>query len=474
MVVIGHVDAGKSTMMGQLLYQVGQVTKRQATKVSNNNSNNNSNNDTIHWAWLLDEDQGERSRGVTMQIATKAISTPNHPRVVLLDAPGHADFVPTMITGAANADAALLVVDASAESAFEAAFLKGGQTKEHILLARGLGVSQVVVCVNKLDVRDWSPQVYQSIQQRILPFLTKYANFNPKRIQFVPTSGLTGANVKDTNTIPPTLQQWYKGPTLFQAIDAFQPVKQTSLGTYRKEKGAAKRNQSEMWAISTTVFSLTHSLTHALIICSADQPLRIILSDVYAEGKGVAARGRVIQGFLEAGEKVVVLPIADEATVSNINHMHALDNPDRLKYAAVGETVDLTLTGIDSVRVATGSILSRPAINARPSIAKKCRAKLAVMDDLTVPIIRGAQVLFHIHNLDIPAVLTQLITTTKRSNNTTKNRPRAITSASSAVVEITLSNPICMEAFSECRALGRFVLRRSGDTIAVGMIEEVL
>lgn len=442
MVVIGHVDAGKSTMMGQMLYQVGQVTKREATKVSNSGTSSDSNSkgkksdggDNIQWAWLLDEDEGERNRGVTMQIATKTISTPNHPHIIILDAPGHAEFVPTMITGAANADAGLLVVDASADSAFEAAFTRGGQTKEHIMLARGLGVSQLVVCVNKLDVRDWSKEVYEDIQNRLIPFLTTHATFLKKRIKFVPTSGLTGVNVKDKKNIPPALSKWYKGPTVFEAIDSFQQVKQTSL----------------------------------------DQPFRIILSDVYGEGRGVRVRGRIVQGFIKVGEKVVVLPIGDDATVHSIDHLHPHDDLERSKYAAIGETVDLNLMGIDLMRVTTGSVLSRTAIPERPAIATKCRAKLAIMDDLAMPIIRGAQVLFHIHSLDIPATLTQLISTTKRSNNVTRNKPRAITAASSAVVQITLSNPICMEAYNSCRALGRFVLRRSGDTLAVGIIEEVL
>lgn len=252
MVVIGHVDAGKSTMMGQLLYQVGHITKRQAMKVSsvgdgvggknksNNKSNNDSNNNNsngdqqIQWAWLLDEDDGERARGVTMQIATKCISTPRHPQVVILDAPGHADFIPTMITGAANADAGLLVVDAS--ESFEAAFQRG-KTKEHVLLARGLGVSQLVVCVNKLDVQGWSQKVFDGIKGQLLPFLTEQANFDPKRIRFVPTSGLTGGNImpskasSDASSTVPALREWYQGPTLFEAIDTFEAASHGRLGT---------------------------------------------------------------------------------------------------------------------------------------------------------------------------------------------------------------------------------------------------
>jgi signal recognition particle receptor subunit beta len=207
MVVLGHVDAGKSTLMGQLLVQVGQVNKRTAEKQQ--------------LAWLLDEDQGERDHGVTMQIATKSFTTPSHD-IVILDAPGHADFIPIMITGAAHADVAILVV-AATRGEFESGFEGGGQTKEHVILARGLGVSQVIVAVNKLDVVENNcgnnQDRYQEIQQRVQEYLVQQ-QFKPARIHFVPLSGLTGENVKECKD--ETLKSWYKGPTLLEAIDGFQ------------------------------------------------------------------------------------------------------------------------------------------------------------------------------------------------------------------------------------------------------------
>jgi signal recognition particle receptor subunit beta len=210
MVVLGHVDAGKSTLMGQLLVQVGQVNKRTAEKQQ--------------LAWLLDEDQGERDHGNTMQIATKSFTTPSHD-IVILDAPGHKDFIPIMITGAAHADVALLVV-AATRGEFESGFEGGGQTKEHVILARGLGVTQVLVAINKMDVDnnndDWKNNQesrYQEIQQRVQEYLVQQ-QFKPARIRFVPLSGLTGENVKDCTDA--TLKSWYHGPTLLQAIDSFQ------------------------------------------------------------------------------------------------------------------------------------------------------------------------------------------------------------------------------------------------------------
>jgi elongation factor 1 alpha-like protein len=207
MVVLGHVDAGKSTLMGQLLVQVGQVSKRDAQKQQN-------------LSWLLDENESERQRGVTMELATKSFALPRHD-LVILDAPGHADFIPIMITGAAQADVAILVV-AAVRGEFEAGFDLGkGQTREHVLLARGLGVSQVIVAINKLDVEGWSQERYREIKLILKEYLLQQ-QFAPKRIRFVPLSGLTGENVKDKRD--PQLLAWYKGPTLLEAIDGFQPA----------------------------------------------------------------------------------------------------------------------------------------------------------------------------------------------------------------------------------------------------------
>jgi signal recognition particle receptor subunit beta len=227
MVVLGHVDAGKSTLMGQLLVQVGQISKRDANKQGSQLS------------WLLDENESERQRGVTMEIGTKGFSVAKHD-IVILDAPGHADFIPIMITGAANADVALLVV-AAVRGEFEAGFTGGGQTKEHVLLARGLGVTQVLVAINKLDVEGWSQERYNEIQSQIKEYLLQQ-EFKPKRIRFVPLSGLTGENVKQRND--PKLNAWYKGPTLLEAINTFQPANR-QVGTYRHIFLRRNRNETK-------------------------------------------------------------------------------------------------------------------------------------------------------------------------------------------------------------------------------------
>lgn len=404
-------------------------------------------------AWVMDEDESERERGVTIDIATKYISTDRH-ELTILDAPGHADFVPAMITGAASADVGILVV-AATPGEFESGFddntnntsgaKKGhiGQTREHVTLSRGLGVSQLIVAVNKLDAAEpkWSQDRFIEIKKRLTPFL-KTSGFDMKRVQFVPISGLTGVNIKtppkvgnddnDANSSS-LLASWYKKGTLLQAINNFEP---------------AKRN--------------------------IEKPFRFLVSDIDTEGKYVVVKGRVVQGFISVGDGVVVLPICDAADIGRIEHGLASScGSERMNIAAAGDSVELYLTGIDIARISVGNILSDMEESIRPKLKRKLTARIIVMDRLTIPIIRGSQVLLHMHSLDVPAVISNLISQTDRSDGSVKERPRMLTGGANATVEIKLGHKVCLETFSQCRALGRFALRRGGDTVAVGIVDSL-
>ena len=223
-----------------------------------------------------------------------------------------------------------------------------------------------------------------------------------------------------------------------------------------------------------------------------EKPLRLIATDVYAEGRGVTLRGRVIQGFLRVGDKVAILPIGDEATVSRIENGTATnanaspygfgDKPSapsstsalRMKTACAGDNTEIVLTGIDIARIMPGCIICHPPMEDRVPIKKKFVAQIAAMENLNVPIIKGAQVLFHMHSLDVPAVISKLVSVKKRDGSSSNNRPRVLTDGVNATVEISISEKMCLEEYSKCRSLGRFVLRRGGDTIAVGVIESMI
>jgi len=449
MVILGHVDAGESTLMGQVLVQMNMVQKR--TVIKYQKQAGEIGKASFALAWIMDEDESERERGVTIDIATKHISTKNHD-LTILDAPGHADYVPAMITGAGVSDVGILVISSTRgefESGFDMATGTGsnkghvGQTREHITLAKGLGVSQLIVAVNKLDAADpaWSQYRFDEIQGRIKPFL-KVNGFNLKRVQFIPISGLAGVNIKVSppkdDPLTAGLAEWYQGKTLLEAIDSFEP---------------AKRNM--------------------------DKPFRFIVSDLYPEGKGLIVKGRVAQGLISVGDKVAVLPVGDVATVSRIEHgiMSAQSAEDfdaeRIKVALAGDSCDLVITGIDIARISVGNVLSDAASVLRPKIKKKMKAKILVMEKLTVPIIRGSQVLMHMHCLDVPAIISSIISKVNKRDGSDILKPRVLTGGSNATVEIKLNEKICLETYSDCRSLGRFVLRRGGDTVAIGIIEEI-
>lgn len=479
LVIIGHVDAGKSTLTGRLLLTLNHVTRRQYQK--HQKSSSQMGKSSFALAWFTDEDDTERERGVTIDVATKCIQTPRYD-ITILDSPGHRDFVPNMISGAASADVGLLVV-ASTTGEFEAGFADGtssnsnegggngssmscGQTREHVILSRGLGVKQFIVAVNKLDVADppWSQKRYEHIKTQIFDFMTN-SGYKEKQIKFVPVSGLSGVNVNRNDEGNgedwKVLRKWYSGPTLVEALDSFNPAKR-----------------------------------------EFDKPLRVTVSDVSSEGKNVLVRGRVAQGFVRMGDIIVVLPVGDDATVVRVEREKAV-NHDALPYsfaptaastvpstssvsrsvddiqelqdcALAGDMVEMSLSGIDPARISPGCVLCHTHLTLRPKVKHKFEARILVMERLAVPIIRGSQVLLHMHSLDVPAVLSRLISSERRGDSTPRLNPRVVAGGVTATVEITLSEKLVIEESNECKALGRFVLRRGGDTIAVGLIDKVL
>lgn len=464
LVILGHVDAGKSTLTGRLLLSLNHVSQRLLQKYQK--AATSIGKSSFALAWFTDEDDSERERGVTIDIATKFAKTEKFD-FTILDAPGHADFIPNMISGTASADCGLLVV-AATTGEFEAGFARGGdasysggQTREHIVLSRGLGVTQFVVAVNKLDAAEpaWNQQRFEHIKAIVLDFL-KQNGFKEARITFVPVSGLTGVNISNSDKMEDeegwkALKKWYKGPTLLEALDGFSPAKR-----------------------------------------GYEKPLRAIVTDVSSEGKNVTVRGRVVQGFIQSGDNVVVLPVGDDATVVRVDRgkaeqqgssPYSFASPSSTttpsnsandaqfdNIALAGDTVEMTLANIDPARLMTGCVICHPHPSLRPKVQRRFEARISVMERLAVPIIRGSQVLLHMHSIDVPAVMSKLVSSEKRGDGKPRQNPRVLTGGVTATVEITMSEKLVIEESNECKALGRFVLRRGGDTIAVGLIDKLL
>ncbi|CAD7003148.1 unnamed protein product [Ceratitis capitata] len=420
MIVIGHVDAGKSTLMGHLLVDTGYVSQRVMHK--HEQESKKMGKQSFMYAWVLDETGEERSRGITMDVGYSRIETDTKV-VTLLDAPGHKDFIPNMISGATQADVALLVVDAS-RGEFEAGFEQGGQTREHALLVRSLGVNQLGVVINKLDMVDWSKDRFDEIVGKLKTFL-RQAGFKESDVTFIPCSGLSGENLSKPAQ-EPSLTAWYKGPHLLKVIDNFKLPER-----------------------------------------SIDRPFRMSVSDIYkGTGSGFCISGRIETGVLSVNDRVLVGASREQAQAKGIQ----IDEiPQTNSFA--GDQVSVTLAGVDMSTVSVGCIICDPQ-NPIP-VTTRFQARILVFN-VTVPITIGYPVLLHHQSLIEPAVLSKLHAQLHKSTGEIiKKKPRVLGNNSCALVELKTTRPICIERYADFKELGRFMLRVGGVTIAAGMVTKI-
>lgn len=420
LVVIGHVDAGKSTLMGHLLYLLGNVNKRTMHKYEQESKK--AGKASFAYAWVLDETGEERDRGVTMDVGMTKFETKSKV-VTLIDAPGHKDFIPNMITGAAQADVAVLVVDAS-RGEFEAGFDAGGQTREHALLVRSLGVTQLAVAVNKMDQVNWQEERFQEVTSKLGHFL-KQAGFKDSDVFYIPTSGLSGENLTTRSTVS-ELTSWYSGPSLLEQIDTFK---------------APQR--------------------------SVDKPFRLCVSDVFKDqGSGFCVTGKIEAGYIQTGDRILAMPPNETCTVKGIT-LH--DEP--LDWAAAGDHVSLTLTGMDIIKINVGCVFCDPKEPIRACTRFRARVLLF---NIELPITQGFPVLLHYQTVSEPATIRKLISVLHKSTGEVlKKKPKCLSKGMNALVEIQTQRPVALELYKDYKELGRFMLRYVGSTIAAGVVTEI-
>uniref|UniRef100_A0A1L8DRS6 Putative translation elongation factor ef-1 alpha/tu n=1 Tax=Nyssomyia neivai TaxID=330878 RepID=A0A1L8DRS6_9DIPT len=421
MVVIGHVDAGKSTLMGHLLFDLGNVPQRMMHKYEQESKKVGKS--SFMYAWVLDETGEERTRGITMDVGSSRFETDTK-IITLLDAPGHKDFIPNMISGATQADVALLVVDATTGE-FETGFELGGQTREHALLVRSLGVSQLGVVVNKLDTVNWSQERFDEIVGKLRVFL-KQAGFKEGDITYIPCSGLTGENLVKVPS-DEKLIQWYTGPTLVSVIDKFKTPER-----------------------------------------SVEKPFRMSVNDIFkGTGSGLCISGRIETGVVCLNDKVLVSPSREQGQVKSIQ----IDEVSHSS-AFAGDQVSITLSGADISNISVGHIIC-DMTNPVP-IATRFRARIIVFN-VRVPITIGFPVLLHHQSSIEPGSIVKLKAQLhKGSGEVIKKNPRCLGNNSCALVEIETTKPICVEKYSDIKELGRIMLRVGGVTIAAGLITEIV
>ncbi|KAF0891130.1 hypothetical protein E2562_005204 [Oryza meyeriana var. granulata] len=421
--IVGHVDSGKSTLCGRLLHALGRISKKQMHKYEKEAKEKGKG--SFAYAWAMDESADERERGITMTVGVAYFDTKNY-HVVLLDSPGHKDFVPNMISGATQSDAAVLVIDASVGS-FEAGMgVNGiGQTKEHSQLIRSFGVDNLIVAVNKMDSVEYSKERFNFIKSQLGTFL-RSCGYKDSAIAWVPMSAMENENLmaaaSDTR-----LSSWYDGNCLLKAIDTLPPP--------------------------------YHDVS---------KPLRLPICDVISSHTlgQVAIGGKVEAGAIRSGCKVLVMPSGELAVVKTIER-----NSSSCNLARAGDNVAIGLQGIDPSHVMSGGVICHPDYPV--SVASCLELKILVLD-ITVPILVGLEFELHIHHAKVSASMVKILSLLEqKTGKASKKIPRFLTSRQTAVIEVKLEKEVCVEEFSNLKALGRVSLRSQGNTVAVGIVSRV-
>lgn len=420
LVVIGHVDSGKSTSTGHLIYMCGGIDKRTIEKFEKESSEKGKG--SFKFAWVLDKLKAERERGITIDISLWKFATDKY-YFTIIDAPGHRDFIKNMITGTSQADVALLAIS-SAQGEFEAGISNEGQTREHGLLAFTLGVKQMIVMVNKMDVDSvkWSQDRYNEIKREVSDYLKK-VGYNPEKIQFIPMSGWLGDNMLEPSKNMP----WYTGNTLIQALDSVIPPKRPT-----------------------------------------DKALRLPIQDVYKiQGIGTVPAGRVETGILKAGMVVTFSPSGVSTEVRSVEMHH-----ETLEQAIPGDNVGFNIKAVSTKDIRRGHVCG-DSKNDPPKETASFEAQLIVLNH-PGQINAGYTPVIDCHTSHIACKFAEIKNKIdKRTNKILEETPKFVKSGDSAIIKLEPQKPICVEAFNQYPPLGRFAVRDMKQTVAVGVIKSV-
>ena len=419
LIVIGHVDHGKSTLIGRLLMDRGFIDEKTVKEAEE--AAKKLGKESEKYAFLLDRLKEERERGVTINLTFMKFETRKY-FFTVIDAPGHRDFVKNMITGASQADAAIIVISAK-KGEFEAGMSAEGQTREHIILAKTMGINQMIVAVNKMDLTDppYDEKRYKEVVETVTKFMKSFG-FDMSKVKFVPVVAPAGENVTQKATHMP----WYNGPTLEELLDQLEvPPK------------------------------------------PVDKPLRIPIQEVYSiSGVGVVPVGRVESGVLKVGDKVVFMPAGKVGEVRSIETHHT-----KIEKAEPGDNIGFNVRGVEKKDIKRGDVVGN--VQNPPTVAEEFTAQIIVIWHPTAVSVGYTPVL-HVHTASVACRISEITSRIDpKTGKEAEKNPQFGKAGDSAIVKFTPIKDLCVEKFREFPALGRFAMRDMGKTVGVGVITDV-
>jgi elongation factor 1-alpha len=412
LVFIGHVDHGKSTLVGRMLLETGHIEKHVIDKFREEAEAKGKG--SFEFAWVMDALKEERERGLTIDVAHKRFDSDKY-YFTIIDAPGHRDFVKNMITGTSQADAAVLVV-AAPEGVM-------AQTKEHVFLARTLGVGQLIVAINKMDATKppYSEERYNEVKEETTNLL-KTVGYKMENVQFLPVSAFKGDNsVKSSENMA-----WWKEITMLKALDNFT----------LPEKPSGK-------------------------------PLRLPVQDVYTiTGVGTVPVGRVETGVLKPDSKIIFMPADKVAEVKTIEMHH-----EQIPQAEPGDNVGFNVRGVARTDIRRGDVAG--PVDDPPTVVKSFTAQIMVLNHPSV-ITAGYTPVFHCHTAQVACTIEEIQKKLDPKTGAVKEeKPDFIKTGDAAVVKVRPTRPMVIERAKDFPQLGRFAIRDMGQTVAAGMCIEV-
>lgn len=419
-VFMGHVDAGKSTMGGHILLLTGMVDKRTMEKYEREAKE--LGRESWYLSWALDLNSEERAKGKTTEYGRGFFETDKR-RYTILDAPGHKNFVPSMIGGASQADVGVLVISAR-KGEFETGFERGGQTREHAMLAKTAGVKKLIMVINKMDDQtvEWSKDRYDEIVSKISPFL-KGVGYQKSDLTIMPISGFSGANLKDR--VSKDVCSWYEGPSMLELLDNMD--------------------------ISDRDYNA---------------PLMMPIADKFKD-MGTVVIGKIESGMVKKGQTVLVMPNKKVAEVMTI-----LQEDDEVNMAKCGDNIRLRLKNVEEEDVLSGFVICSP--NDPVKSVSSFEAQLAILEYKSI-ICGGYTAVMHTHAAVEEITISELLhMIDKKSGKKSKKAPKFVKQGDSCIVRIDAAQNVCVETYTDYPQLGRFTIRDEGKTVAVGKITKLI